>query len=151
MGFFDDLKAKASEIKSGLVTEAKKYKNKDFHTAVVAACALIAYADGEVTADEKKKMAGFMQVNEAMKVFDLNTTIEIFNKYVQQMEFDLDIGRSEALSVIGKLSGKGAESRAVVRLACAIGAADGDFDDSEKAAVRSICHELSLDPAEFDL
>ena len=151
MGFFDDLKAKASEVKTGLVTEAKRFKNKDFHTAVVAACALIAYADGEVSADEKKKMAGFMQVNDAMKIFDINTTIEIFNKYIQQMEFDLDIGRSEALTAIAKLSGKSAEARTVVRLACAIGAADGDFDDSEKAAVRTICNELSLDATEFGL
>ncbi len=151
MGFLDDLKAKASEVKTGLVTEAKRFKNKDFHTAVVAACALIAYADGEVSADEKKKMAGFMQVNDAMKIFDINTTIEIFNKYIQQMEFDLDIGRSEALTAIAKLSGKAAEARTVVRLAGAIGAADGDFDDSEKAAVRTICNELSLDATEFGL
>lgn len=151
MGLLDDLKEKASEIKTGLVTEAKRFKNKDFHTAVVAACALIAYADGEVSADEKKKMTGFMQVNDAMKIFDLNKTIEIFNKFIQQMEFDLDIGRSEALTAIAKLSGRTAEARTVVRLACAIGAADGDFDDSEKAAVRSICNELSLDASEFEL
>lgn len=96
-------------------------------------------------------MAGFMQINDAMKVFDINATIEIFNKFVQQMEFDLDIGRSEALTAIAKLRGKTAEARTVVRLACAIGAADGNFDDSEKAAVRSICSELSLDSAEFGL
>ncbi len=151
MGFFDDLKDKAAEITTGLATEAQRYKNKDFHTAVVASCALIAYADGEVSADEKKKMAGFMQVNDAMKTFDVNTTIEIFNKFIQQMEFDLDIGRSEALTAIAKLSGKNAEARTVVRLACAIGAADGDFDNLEKAAVRSICNELSLDTTEFGL
>ena len=151
MSFFDDLKSKAAEIKAGLTAEVSRFKNKDFHTAVVAACALIAYADGEVSADEKKKMAGFMQVNDAMKVFDLNKTIEIFNKFIFQMEFDLDIGRSEALTAIAKLSGKTAEARTVVRLACAIGAADGDFDDSEKAAVKLICSELSLDATEFGL
>lgn len=151
MGFLDDLKNKAMEVKTGLITEAKRFKNKEFHMSVVAACALIAYADGEVSADEKKKMAGFMRINDAMKIFDINTTIEIFNKFIQQMEFDLDIGRSEALTAIAKLSGKTAEARTVVRLACAIGAADGDFDDSEKAAVRSICSELSLDPTEFGL
>ena len=151
MSFFDDLKSKAAEIKAGLTAEVGRFKNKDFHTAVVAACALIAYADGEVSADEKKKMAGFMQVNDAMRVFDLNKTIEIFNKFIFQMEFDLDIGRSEALTAIAKLNGKTAEARTVVRLACAIGAADGDFDNSEKAAVKTICSELSLDATEFGL
>jgi len=151
MGFFSDLRDKAKDISANLVGEAKRFKNKEFHEAVVAACALIAFADGEVTADEKKKMSGFMQVNEAMNVFDVSKTISIFNKYIEQMEFDMDIGSSEALSAIGKLRKKTNEARSVVRIACAIGAADGDFDSSEKAAVRKICGELSLDPSEFDL
>jgi tellurite resistance protein TerB len=151
MGFFEDLKLKASELSTRMTDEVKRFSNKDFHEAVVAACAMIAVADGEITSDEKKKMMGFMGMNKAMKVFDKNKTIKLFEKYAEQLEFDIDLGRSEALSVIGKLNGKANESRAVVRLACAIGAADGDFDADEKAAVRKICQELSLEPSEFDL
>jgi tellurite resistance protein len=44
------------EFKTGLVTEGKGYKNKDLDTPVVAACALIAHANGEVSADEKKML-----------------------------------------------------------------------------------------------
>lgn len=151
MGFFDDLKSKAGELHSKLTEEVKKFANKDFHEAVVAACTVIAFADGEISSDEKKKMMGFMEINESMKVFDKNATIKIFTKYLEQMEFDIDLGRGEALTAIGKLSGKTNESKAVVRLACAIGAADGDFDDDEKKAARQICQALGLDPSEFDL
>ena len=39
----------------------------------------------------------------------------------------------------------------MVRVCCAIGAADGNFDDDEKAVVRKICAELNLNPKDFDL
>jgi tellurite resistance protein TerB len=151
MGFFDNLKTKAKEMSASLAAEAKRFKNKNFHQAVVASCALIAYADGTVTADEKKKMGGFLKINEAMKVFDADTTITLFNNFIEHLEFDLDIGTNECLVAIGKIKNKDSESRAVVRIACAIGAADGDFDDTEKAAVRKICGELGVSPSEFDL
>ena len=39
----------------------------------------------------------------------------------------------------------------VVRLAIAIGGADGDFDATEQAQAAKIARELGLDPAEFGL
>jgi tellurite resistance protein TerB len=57
----------------------------------------------------------------------------------------------EALAAIGKLRSKPAEARLLVRVCCAIGASDGNFDETEKQAVKKICKELGLDPAEFDL
>jgi len=39
----------------------------------------------------------------------------------------------------------------MVRVCCAIGAADGNFDENEKTAVRNICAELGLNPKDFDL
>lgn len=39
----------------------------------------------------------------------------------------------------------------MVRVCCAIGAADGNFDEGEKTVVRKICAELSLNPKDFDL
>jgi tellurite resistance protein TerB len=151
MGFFDDLKNKAAEIQGNLRDEVKRFSNKTYHEAVVASCAIIAFADGKVSLEEKQKMTHFMQMNEAMKVFNINDTIKIFNKYVEQMEFDVSLGRSEALSSVGKLAGKPNEARSIVRLACAIGASDGNFDADEKRAAKGICQVLNLDPSEFEL
>ncbi len=151
MGFFDDLRNKAAEVSNTLTSEVKRYANRAFHEAVVAACAVIAAADGDISAAEKKKMMGFMDMNETMKLFDKNSTIKIFNKYTEQMDFDVDLGRNEALTAIGRMAGKVNEGRAIVRLACAIGAADDNFDASEKAAAHQICGVLNLDPTEFGL
>ena len=42
-------------------------------------------------------------------------------------------------------------SRLLVRVCIAIGASDGNFDQSERAVCHTICNELGLNPADFEL
>jgi tellurite resistance protein TerB len=55
------------------------------------------------------------------------------------------------LKVIARIKNDPGASRLLVRVGCAIGASDGDFDEKEKAACRLVCAELGLNPADFDL
>ncbi len=111
----------------------------------------MAYADGVVKAEEKQKMMGFLKNNDMLSVFDTGKVISLFEKYSGRYEFDRSIGEADCLGAIGKVKGKPQEARLLVRVCCAIGASDGDFDNTEKQAVRKICKELGLDPADFDL
>ena len=129
----------------------KRFKNKEFMDAVVAGCALVAAADGHIDASEKQKMAGFIHRSEELKVFDMNTVIKQFNKFAEGFEFDHEIGKGEALRTVGKIKKNEEAAKLLIRVCCAIGAADGDFDDDEKAMVREICTELNLNPGDFQL
>lgn len=73
--------------KSGLTEQVKKFKNKDFMNAVVAGCALVAAADGKIEETEKNKMAGYMNLSNELKVFDMRDVIAQFNFYVSNFEF----------------------------------------------------------------
>jgi tellurite resistance protein TerB len=55
------------------------------------------------------------------------------------------------MQIIGKIKKNDAQARMVLRLAIAIGGADGNFDDQEKAKASQIAKELGLSPSEFDL
>ena len=145
------LKDRFNEVSASLKTEVTKVRNKSFLEAVVAGCALVAYADGVVKPEEKQKMMGFLQTSDVLSVFDVTEVIKAFEKVAKNFEFDPAIGEANALQTVGKLKGKDAEARLMVRVCCAVGAADGDFDDDEKAAVRKICGELGLNPKDFDL
>lgn len=151
MSALDWLKQQASNIQQTLGDEMTRFKNRDLMEGVVAGCAMVGYANGSVSAAEKQKMMGFLQSSDAMKVYDINQVLDTFGRYSRQFEFDTDIGQAEALKVIGKLRGKPDEARLLVRVCCAIGSSDGDFEDSERQAARSICRELGLDPADFYL
>ncbi len=145
MSIFDWIKDKSNELAEGV----KKFQSKAFMEAVTAGCAMVAVADGVVSPEEKRKMATFIQNNDALKVYDITQVLASFDKFIGLMDMDIHIGKGEALKVISKLKKNTEQSRLLIRVCCAIGASDGKFDDGEKAIVREICTELGLNPSEF--
>jgi len=145
------LKENAQKARANLSAEVSKFKNKAFMDAVVAGCALVAAADGTISSEEKQKMAGYIRNADELKHFDMGEVIKSFEATVEKFEFDNEIGKAEALKTIGKIRGKDDQARLLVRVTCAIGAADGDFDASERKMVADIARDLGLNPADFDL
>ncbi len=145
--FLNQLKTKANELK----TEALKFKNKDFLNAAMAGSALVAMADGSVSAEEKQKMVKFIESHEALSVFTTSDVIKAFQDFVGQLEFDKDIGEAKAYQALGKMKTNIEASRLLIRMIIAIAASDGNFDISEKAVATRIARELGLNPAEFEL
>ncbi|MGQ0698682.1 MAG: tellurite resistance TerB family protein [Panacagrimonas sp.] len=145
------LKGKLSEVSTSLKNEVTKVKSQAFLEATVAGCTMVAYADGLVRPEEKTKMMGFMRSSDVLSLFDSTKVIDLFEKYCRKYEFDKSLGEADCLAVVSKLRAKPTEARLLVRVCCAIGASDGNFDETERAAVRRICNELGLDPGEFDL
>lgn len=145
------LKQRFNEVSTNLKSEVTKFQNKTFLESVVAGCVLVAYADGVVRPEEKQKMMGFLRNNEVLSAFSSDEVIALFDKYAKQFEFDYQIGQANALQGIAKIKDKPDQARLMVRVCCVIGAADGNFDDNEKEAVRKICAELNLNPKDFDL
>lgn len=151
MGFFDDLKNTLFQGRDKLAAEVSKFRNAAFLEAVVASAVIISAADGNISAEEKRKLLGYVQNAEELKAFQTSEVIEIFNKVAGAYDFDADIGRAEALKRVAKLKGKDDQARLVVRVSIVIANSDGVFEDSEKAAVRDVCLELGLPPSDFDL
>jgi tellurite resistance protein TerB len=151
MGFFDQLKSRLSDLQSQTATQVGKYKSKDFAKASMAMCALIAAADGTITADERRKTAGFIGSNEALKVFEPSELQDHFTFYASKLESDYEFGKVEAIATIGKLKKDSAAARAVIQVGIIIGGADGDFDKDEQQAVREACLAVGISPSEFDL
>ena len=147
MGFFDNIKNKASELKNDVL----KFKNKDFLNAAMAGSALIAMADGSISSEEKQKMIKFIEHNESLSVFTTKDVIDAFQNFVGQIEFDKDIGTASAYQAIAKMKSNAEAARLVIRMVIAIGTADGNFDADEKKIAAKIAKELNLNPAEFDL
>lgn len=151
MALWDQLKSRISGMTATATTEVAKFKSKDFAKASMAMCALIAAADGTITADERQKTAGFIGSNEALKVFPPSELQEHFNFYSSKLESDYAFGKVEAIATIGKLKSKPDAARAVIQVGIIIGGADGNFDKDEQQAVREACQAVGISPSEFDL
>lgn len=151
MGLFDSIKQMGKDVSNKLSNEVSKFKNKDFLNAVIAGCALVAASDGVVSAEEKRKMLGFISNSDELKVFDSSDVIESFNKITAKFDFDYEIGKAEALKIIAKIKSNTDAAKLMVRVCCVIGASDGNFDQNEKQTIINICQELGLNDAEFNL
>jgi tellurite resistance protein TerB len=147
----DWLKSNTAAARERVMSEVARYKNKDVMQAIVASCAAMAFADGNVSSDEKKKLYGLLQNSDVLKVYSTDEVLAFFNQVVAKFEFDFDIGLAEALKTIGKVKKDEGAARHVVRASIMIGKSDGNFDDKEKDVARTIARELGLNPTDFDL
>ena len=102
MSAFDWLKKQISTVE----TELTKFKNKELMQAIVAGCAMVAYADGNASSSEKQKMLGFIKQSDAVKVFNTDEVISAFSSYISKFEFDQNIGMGEAMAAVIKLKSK---------------------------------------------
>ena len=106
MAFWDQLKAKATELNGQLQTKTVQFKNKEFANGSMAMCALIAAADGSIDPAERQKTAALISGNEALKVFPAEELRQKFDWYCDKLAGDFDFGKVEATATIAKLKGK---------------------------------------------
>ena len=119
--------------------------------ALVAACALVAHADGWVTPDERRKLVERIGSLDAAHAFGPQDVLLAFEIRIAQFEQDLDGAEADAEAAIAKLRLRPAAAHLLAKAACEVAAADGGFDGEERNAVLRICELLDLNPADFDL
>lgn len=119
--------------------------------AVVAACALVAQADGWVTAQERKRMIDRMSQSPSIRFFGLHEVTVGFEALNMRFDRDPDDGEAAAEAAVSVLRGQPGPSHLLIETACSVAEADGGFDAEEREVVLRLCRLLDLDPARYDL
>ncbi|WP_039057618.1 tellurite resistance TerB family protein [Enterobacter sp. Bisph1] len=151
MSFFNKVKGALNSGREELTRQVGRFKNKKFMQGTVAVCVRIAVSSDGVSAEEKQKMMSFLRASEELKVFDTSEVIEFFNKLVASFEFDVEIGKGEAMKYILALKDQPEAAQLALRVGIAVAKSDGDFDADEQHAAREIALSLGFEPAEFAL
>ena len=60
----------------------ERLKNRAFLRATMAACALVAVADGRVTFSERVRVDQILETLEALRIFDPHEGVNLFNEFV---------------------------------------------------------------------
>jgi len=131
--------------------EVHRAQNEHLMDGIVAGCALVAYADGWVTEEERARMLGLIRGFEPIAAFGLDDVATTFASMTARFASDQKAGEQAALEAVAQLTGAGRYPELLVEACCAIAAADGGFDAEERLAAIRICETLGLDPAEFGL
>ncbi|PZR32169.1 tellurite resistance TerB family protein [Caulobacter segnis] len=118
--------------------------------AVVAACALIAHADGEVSTEERGRMLDRIRGQAGLIPFGVDDVLEAFEALDARFETRPDEARAEAEMMVRRLRGR-AEAVEVAAAAVAVSIADGGLEADERQVILDICAWLDVAPGQFDL
>ena len=119
--------------------------------AVVAACAVVAYADGRADAAERDRMLGLIKRFPPIKAFNEAEILEYFGELSDDFGIDHDGAEKAALDVVTVVRERPRYPELIVGACCAIATADGDFSPAERGAAARVCIALGLHPADYDL
>ncbi|UTP40526.1 TerB family tellurite resistance protein [Phenylobacterium sp. LH3H17] len=119
--------------------------------ALIAACALVAQADGWVTPDERQSMVERLRTTPAVALFGIPEVLAGFETLNGRFDRDLDDGVAAAEAAVRRLAGRAGPARLLVQTACAIAEADGGFDAEERDVILRLCDLLDLAPARFEI
>ncbi|MFJ7075432.1 tellurite resistance TerB family protein [Streptomyces sp. NPDC098781] len=140
-----------STLKSQLTSLKTELKSGAYRDASMAMCALVAAADGHVDPAERQHVESLILNNDVLQNFPSEQLRTRFNKHVDQLAFNFQQGKTEALQEIAKAAKKPAEARAVVQTGFVVAGADGYIAPAEEQVLREACSVLGLPTQEFGL
>ncbi|MFC8531304.1 tellurite resistance TerB family protein [Nocardia sp. NPDC057227] len=141
-----DLADKAPQWRSQLVSKKNEFTSGAFRDAVMGMCALVAAADGTVTAEERAQVAGLITGDAVLDNFPAEQLRTLFDGNCDRLVQDPAFGRAHVLQQITKVAGKPEQARAVVQIGIMIANADGTLSPAEVHAVRDACAALGIPP-----
>ncbi len=133
-----------------LKQELERHRRRPFLEAAMAACALIASADDEVSFSERARMDAVLESLAELRIFDPHQAVDLFNARIEALQADREAGRAEAFEAIRRGAADDGAAELLLRICVAISLADGDFVSSERAMLGLICATLNLAPEAID-
>lgn len=138
-------------VKAEVLRQFKRNDTEQLFKAVMAGCAIVAYADGRFSPAEKKQMLALIETTEEIEAFNTHDALVEFERISDLYYFDYVDGEAHAMRHLVRLRGRPEDALVVAKACAVIGSADGSFDADEKAALRRICRLMDISPDELDV
>jgi len=140
---------------SSLITDYKaqieRHKNRPFLDGTMAACALIAIADGEVSFSERIRVDQIIDALDALKVFDPHEAVDIFNGFCTDIISSPKQGRDKAMQAMRAAADTEEKAALMVRVFLGICESGGKSSLAKQVEVVMLCSMLGKDPKDLGL
>jgi len=129
----------------------ERNRNRPFLTATMAACSLVATADGVVTLGERVRVDQILETLEALKIFDPHEAVNLFNDFSDEILKSPKTGHERALNALADAAKDDETKALIIRICCAISEVDHPESNDEAIAadqieIVSLCSHLGVDP-----
>lgn len=125
--------------------QLERHRNRPFLEATMAACALVAVADGEVSFGERIRVDQIFEALEMLKAFDPHEAVDLFNDYAESILSAPKSGRERAIKALEAVSDDPEKAALLVRILLAICEAGTGKSLVKEIEVVSLCNLLGLD------
>ncbi len=132
-------------------TQLERHHNLPFLKAMMAACAVVAIADGTIAFSQRIRIDQILETLEGLKVFDPHEGVELFNHYAEAILADPKSGHAEAVRAIRPMAKDADIARLLVRACRAVSEASGEISLVEKIELITLCSLLHVEPADCGL
>jgi tellurite resistance protein len=130
-------------------SQLERHRQRPFLRALMAACALVASAGGQVSFRQRIRLDLVMETLDALKVFDPHEGVALFNGFVAELRNDRERGhRLARQAVSAEVAGNPEKARLLLRICLAISERDGSIPPPERHEIEAICRWIGIDPAE---
>jgi len=125
--------------------------DRAFLEAAMAAAAMVAIADGSIDAAERAEIADVFGSIDIFRNHDRAEGLGHFDRHVEALRSgDADAERL-VMKMVRPIAERPGDARIILRLCCAVGAADGQVLEPERGAIQRLCRTLDILPEEFGI
>ena len=128
-----------------------RQKNLPFLEGVMAACALVASADGEITFGERVRVDQILETLDALKVFDPHQGVNIFNNFTDKILVHPREGHEKAFQAMKRVAIVAENGALMLRICCAVSEGNGEKSLVDQIEIVTLCSRLGIDPRDCDL
>jgi tellurite resistance protein len=129
-----------------------KHRNRPFLQAAMAACALVAMANGNVSFRQRIRIDQVMETLEALRTFDPHEGVNLFNECVTAMQNSPRTGHKTAMELILKETLAHPEkAELLIRICLAVSEVDGVIPMTEQIEIVGLCGRLGIQPDRLGL
>jgi tellurite resistance protein TerB len=138
-----------AQVLGELANELEIEVSEDLVEALAAATAMLAFADGVASPEEREELLAVFEEEDRLTEIDLDDLFDAFDDYAERFAEDRKLAESEALSTVAVFDDSPDLGRLVVRAALAVASTDGTLTSEEERAVRQLCDALGLEADEL--
>ena len=131
--------------------QLERHRNRPFLEATMAACAMVAAADGEISFGERIRVDQILDALDTLKVFDSNEAVNLFNNFASAIFAAPKAGREQAVTALKVVSGDPEKSAMLMRIFLAICEVGETKSLVKQIEVVMLCGLLGIEPDDFGL
>ena len=131
--------------------QLERHRNRPFLEATMAACAIVAAADGEISFGERIRTDQILDALDSLKVFDSHEAVDLFNKFANAILSTPKEGRERAIATLKVVSDDPEKSALLMRIFMAICEIGETKSLVKQIEVVMLCGLLGIEPNDFGL